>query len=196
MRKLITLLAFFVSVYAKAPNGAETSPGKVFFFSSVGLGVLDKGSNPSYKNSVQTSTGIGLKLSQQSRLGLALNFDSYGYKKTGTQYSLDGTLKATALALSYKYLFGTQHWRPFLKVGGGGMRLSVPAVVVTQSTAYVENKPQNLGVAMGEAGVQFRVHPRYDLFFGVEREWVGKSSLLNDVSLGVTTFRIGLVSSL
>lgn len=196
MRKLFTLLVFLASLSATAQSGNEKASGKVFFFSSVGLGTLDKGTNPSYSSSVQTSTGIGLKLSQQSGLGLALNFDSYGYKKTSVQYSLDGSLKATAFYLSYKYLFGTAAWRPFLKAGGGGVRLSVPTVVVNQSTAYIENKPQVVGAVMAEGGVQFRIIPRYDLFLSAEREWMGKSSLLNNTSLGVTTFKLGLVSSL
>lgn len=188
------MLVLIYSIAGSAQTATDSS-GSVFLFSSVGLSLLKQGVNPSYASSVQTATGFGYQFSSHSSLAGMLSFDGYGYKKLGTAYNLDGTLRATALALLYRYTFGSRAFRPYLNAGGGGVRFSVPTVNASFGTTNISNKVEILGFLLAEAGVQVRVLARYSLFVGAEGRWVGKSSLLNDASLQPTTIKIGLVSA-
>lgn len=194
MRKLITLFLFVFAYAAKAQTG-DTATGKLDVFSSLGLSFVDNDYDPASGNSIQTSTGLELKLSRSSSLGLSLSFDSYGYKKSGAGYNLDGSLKATGLGLFYRYKFGSSTWQPYLKAGGGTSWLTLPTVSVSGATTSIKKETQNVGMALAEAGLQARVLPRYSLLFAAEKKWMGKASLLDDTSLGTISFKIGLISS-
>ena len=194
MQKAIIMLALLGSIAAKAQTATD-STGRIFLFSSVGVSFVKKDVNPSFSSSVQTATGIGCNFSLHSSLAVMLSFDSYGYKKSGTSYNLDGALRSTALALFYKYNFGIKTWQPYIKAGGGGVRLSVPTVAVSPGTTNITNEAEELGLLLAEAGLQIRIHNRYSLFFGAEGRWIAKSSLLSNASLHPVTMKIGLISS-
>ncbi|MDQ6610197.1 MAG: hypothetical protein M3Y85_10295 [Bacteroidota bacterium] len=194
MQKVILILALLGSIASKAQT-VKDSTGRIFLFSSLGLSLLSKGVNPFFTSSVQTATGVGCKASPHSAVAVTLSFDSYGYKKSGTSYNLDGTLRGTALALFYTYTFGIKSWQPYVKAGGGGIRLSVPTVAVNPGMTNIRNESETLGLLLAEAGLQVRLHARYSLFFGTESRWIAKSSLLSDASLRPVTVKIGLISS-
>ena len=194
MRKLITFL-LFLSAYAAKAQTSDTSTVRLEVFSSLGLSFVDNNYDPASGNSIQTATGLELRLSGMSSIGLGLAFDSYGYKRSGTGYNLDGSLKSTALAAFYRYKFGSSTWQPYLKAGGGTTWLTVPTVSVAQGTTNIKKETQNVGLALAEVGLQARVLPRYSLLFAGEKRWMGKASLLDDTSLGTITFKIGLISS-
>lgn len=194
MRKIATLflLAFALTATAQQP---ETSTGNLRVFSTLGVSRIDKSYKPASGNSVQTTTGLEWKLSSHSGLGAALSFDSYGYKKSGTSYNLDGKLRATALVLFYSYKFGTSTWQPYLKAGGGTAWLSLPVATTKQAMTNVETKVQNVALGLAEVGVQVRVLPRYSLLLATERKWMAKSSLADQTALRTTGFKLGLISS-
>lgn len=194
MRKLITLFLVLLACAATAQTN-DTTAGKLDVFSTLGLSFVDSDYDPASGNSIQTSTGLELKLSRSSSLGAGLAFDSYGYKKSGTGYALNGSLKATALALFYRYKFGSHAWQPYLKAGGGTSWISLPVVSVGSGTTTIDKKTQNVGLLLAEAGLQARVLPRYSLLFAVDKRWMGKSDLVDDEALGTITFKVGLISS-
>jgi hypothetical protein len=194
MRKVITFLLLFFAFAANSQTNNSGS-GKLRVFSTLGISKVDDDYKPATGNSIQTTTGLEVSLSRQAALGAALSFDSYGYEKTGTGYNLDGSLRATALALFFRYKFGTGAWQPYLKAGGGTTWLSLPTVSVAQSVANIKNETQNVGMAMAEAGFQIRVLPRYSLLVAGERKWMGKSSLADNTSLRTMGFKLGLISS-
>jgi hypothetical protein len=194
MRKLITLFFLAVALLTKA-QVMDTASKKLDVFSTIGVGFVDNDYEPASGNSIQTTTGLELRLSRPSSLGISLSFDSYGYEKSGPSYNLDGSLRATALGLFYRYKFGSHNWLPYLKAGGGTTWLSLPTASVAQGTANIKKEVQNVGFAVAEAGLQARVLPRYSLLIGAEKKWMGKSSLADNTSLGTTSFKIGLISS-
>lgn len=194
MRKLTMLLLLALTFSGKAQIN-DTATKKLDVFSSIGLGKIDNDFSDASGNSVQTTTGLELRLSPHSGLGASLSFDSYGYQKSGASYILDGSLKATALALFYRYKFGRQNWQPFLKAGGGTAWLTVPMVSVAQGITNIQKKVQNVGVILAELGFQVRVLPRYSLLLGAERKWMAKASFLDDAALGTSSIRIGLISA-
>jgi len=157
--------------------------------------MIDKSFQPASRSSIQTSTGVEYRFSHHSSTLLMLSFDSYGYRKSGTPYSVDGSLKTTALALFYRYRFGANKVRPYLMVGGGGDWLSVPTVTVAQGTTNFKQQTQFISVALAEAGIQFQFLSRHYFLLGVERAQLAKSSLLDNASVGTTTLKVGLVSS-
>jgi Outer membrane protein beta-barrel domain len=194
MRQVFTLFFLAFASLSKAQD-TDTAAKKLDVFSTIGVSFVDKDYEPASGNSIQTTTGLELRLSRPSSLGISLSFDSYGYEKSGPAYKLDGSLRATALGLFYRYKFGSNTWQPYLKAGGGTAWLSLPTVSVEQGTTNIEKKVQNVGFALAEAGFQVRVLPRYSLLIGAEKKWLGKSSLADNTSLGTTSFRIGLISS-
>lgn len=191
---LPSLLLFSITAFAQNEKAAAKAV-RINFFSSIGLGTIDKKFAPATGNSIQTATGIELRFTPASSAGISVAFDSYGYQLSGNSYALDGSLKATGLAAFYRYRFGSSSVRPYLKAGVGGTWLSVPTVSVAQGFTTVKKEVQFISLVSGEAGLQFRLHPRYSFFVGAERGWMANSSLLN-ASLRSTTFKIGLVSSL
>lgn len=194
MRKFI-ILFLFASAFKANAQTSDTTGGKLAAFSMLGLSFVDNNYDPASGNSIQTTTGIELKLSRSSSLGGFLAFDSYGFKKSGTGYNLDESLRMTALAAFYRYKFGSHALQPYLKAGGGTTWITVPVVTVGQGTTTIQKETQNVGLALAEAGLQARVLPRYSLLFAVEKRWMGKASLLDDTSLGTISFKIGFISS-
>jgi hypothetical protein len=194
MRKIATLFVLAFALTATAQN-TETTSGNLRVFSTIGVSRIDKDYKPASGNSLQTTTGLQWQLSPHSGIGAALSFDRYGYEKSGASYNLDGKLRTTALALFYSYKFGTATWQPYLKAGGGTAWLSLPVATVKQSVTNIENKTQNVAMALAEAGVQVRVLPRYSLLLAAERKWMAKSSLADQTALRTTGFKIGLISS-
>jgi hypothetical protein len=195
MRKSITLLCLLFSIVTKAQVASDTLEKKIHFYSSLGLGMIDKSFKPAARSSIQTSTGIEYRFSHHSSTLLMLSFDSYGYQKIATSYNVDGSLKSTALALFYRYRFGANKVRPYLMVGGGGDWLSVPTVTVAQTTTSFKQQTEFIGALLAEAGIQFQFLSRHYFLLGVERGQLAKSSLLDNKSIGTTTFKVGLVSS-
>jgi hypothetical protein len=193
MRKAITLFLLAFALISKA-QVKDSTVGSLHVFSTLGISFVDNDYDPASGNSVQTTTGLELGLSRPSSLGISLSFDSYGYKKTGTSYKLDGSLRATALALFYRYKFGSHTWQPYLKAGGGTVWLSLPTVSIEQGTANIEKKVENVALALAEAGLQAKLLPRYSLLFAAEKRWMGKSDLADKTSLGTTSFKVGLIS--
>jgi len=195
MRKYFTLAFLLFSVITKGQVASDTTVKKVQFYSSLGLGMIDKSFEPAYRSSIHTSTGVEYQFSRHSSGVLALSFDSYGYRKSESQYNVDGSLKTTALALFYRLKFGENKLRPYIMVGGGGDWLSVPTVTVAQATTSFKRQTQFIGIVLAEAGIQMRFLSRHYFLLGVERGQLAKSSLLDNASLGTTTFKVGLVSS-
>jgi hypothetical protein len=195
MRKCIAVACLFFSVVTKAQVASDTLEKKIHFYSSLGLGMIDKSFQPAVRSSIQTSTGLEYRFSHHSSTLLMLSFDSYGYRKSAASYSVDGSLKSTALALFYRYRFGASKVRPYLMAGGGGDWLSAPTVAVAQTTTSFRQQTQFIGVALAEAGIQFQFLSRHYFLIGVERGQLAKSSLLDNNSIGTTTFKVGLVSS-
>lgn len=181
--------------FGAAAQKNEPATGKLHVFSSVGLSWINKSYKPASGNSIQTTTGLELRLSPLSSLGAALSFDSYGYQKAGTSYDLDGTLKATALALFYRFKFSNGTWQPYLKAGGGTAWLTLPVVSTKQGITVIDKEVQNVGVALAEAGFQIRVVSRYSLLVAAEQKWMAKSSLADNTALRSTGIKIGLISS-
>jgi hypothetical protein len=194
MRKVITLAILAFAFIAKAQN-ADTAKGKLDVFSTLGLSSVSPDYKPVTGNSLQTTTGLELRLSRFSGIGIALGFDSYRYEKAGTSYNLDGSLKATALVLFYRHKFGTGTWQPYLKAGGGTTWLSLPTVDTKQTTTIIKKEGQNVGVALAELGLQARLHSRYSLLVGAEKRWMGKARLLDNTSPGTIAFKVGLISA-
>lgn len=193
MRKAITLFLFAFALISKA-QVKDSTVGSLHVFSTIGVGFVDNDYDPASGTSVQTTTGLELGLSRPSSLGLSISFDSYGYEKTGPSYKLDGSLRATALALFYRYKFGSHTWQPYLKAGGGTAWLSLPTVSVQQGTANIEKKVENVGLALAEVGLQAKVLPRYSLLIAAEKKWMGKSDLTDKTALGTISFKVGLIS--
>jgi hypothetical protein len=194
MKKIATLF-LLASAFAANAQDASTTTGKLNVFSTVGVSRIDKAFTPASGNSVQTTTGLEVQLSQQSGLGAALSFDSYGYKKSATSYNLDGSLRATSLVLFYRHKFGNNKWQPYLKAGGGTSWLSLPVATTKQGVVNIEKKVQNVAVALAEVGVQIRVAPRYALLVATERKWMAEASLTDKASLRASGFKVGLISS-
>jgi opacity protein-like surface antigen len=193
MKKFIALSVLAFATAANAQNN-DPAKGKLDVFSTVGVSKVHENYKPASGKSIQTTTGVELRLSRPSSVGLALSFDSYGYKKSGTSYHLDGSLKATALSLFYRYKFGTGNLQPYLKAGGGTAWLSLPTVDVKQTT-IIKKEVQNVGLALAELGVQVRILPRYSLLIGTESKWMSKSSLAENTSLRTLGFKLGLISA-
>lgn len=193
MRNIITLFLITLAFAAGAQN-SDTKTKGLHAFSTLGLSSVDN-YEPASGNSVQTTTGLEYSFSRLSSLGVALAFDSYGYKKSGSSYNLDGSLKTTGLALFYRQKFGSGTWQPYVKAGGGTTWVSAPTVSVEQAKTNINKEVQNVGMALAEAGLQVRVLPRYSLLFAAEKKWLGKSALSDNTSLRTTGFKIGIISS-
>jgi hypothetical protein len=194
MRKSIILLAMFFSVTAMAQNSPATTGSKVNFISSLGLSIPDNKFKPGITNSIQTSTGLEYMVSAHSSFTGVIDFDTYGFDRSGATYSLSSQMKATSFVFSYRHKLTTGSLQPYLKAGGGLARFSIPTVNIGQGYTNIENKVEVNGVVTGEAGLQYRVLGRYALIVAGERQWVGKSDLLNDSFRG-TTVKLGLISS-
>src|SRR5690349_17962707 len=74
MRKLITFF-LFIAAYAAKAQTSEATIGKLDVYSSLGLSFVDNDYDPASGNSIQTATGLELKLSRMSSIGLGLAFD-------------------------------------------------------------------------------------------------------------------------
>ncbi|WP_121356348.1 hypothetical protein [Flavisolibacter nicotianae] len=194
MRTYFLLSTLLLSLVAGAQRSADAPVTGLAFLSSVGLGVIDNEFKPRISNSIQTSPGLEYRFSRQSSLTAAVNFDSYGYEITGSSYALNTSLKATGFVFAYRHRFGKANWLPYLKAGGGAVRLSVPNVAASPGFTRVENNVEVTGVVSAEAGIQWNAYRRYALFVGAEREWMGKSDLLNN-SLRANFYKIGLISA-
>jgi hypothetical protein len=194
MRRLITLF-LLASAFAAGAQPGDTTTGRLSVFSFLGLSFIDNNYDPASGTSVQATTGLEVKVFRFSGVGLMVSFDSYGFKKSGTGYNLNGSLKASSLVLFYRYKFGSRAWQPYLRAGGGAAWLSVPVVTVAQGTTSFVKSVQGVSVVLAEAGLQAHLLSRYSLLFAVEKKWMGKSSLLDDTSLRTIGFKIGVISS-
>jgi hypothetical protein len=58
----ITLLCLLFSMVTKAQVASDTLEKKIHFYSSLGLGMIDKSFQPAARSSIQTSTGVEYRL--------------------------------------------------------------------------------------------------------------------------------------
>lgn len=195
MRSIYTFAFLLLAVGAFAQR-TDTTEGRLYFSSSIALGIPEGPSSPNFSNGYKTTTGLKLRLSPHLFLAGDLSFDAYSYKKSSATYNLDGTANITSLALFFKYVFANGRLQPFLKAGGGGARLSVPVVTVQNAFATIENNAKLVSLAAAEAGLQYRLGPRYTFFISANHEWLGKSALLGNQAFRSTGIKLGLITPL
>lgn len=193
MKKIFTIL-LFVATYKAGAQSSDSSANRFFFLSSAAIGLPVFSGSASLDNGWQFASGLEYKFGKNSSLAGDVSFDTYGYKKAGDGYNLKGSAGLTSVQLFYKQSFGQGRWQPFVRIGGGGARLSLPTVTVKSGVAAVEDKAQIVGIAGGEAGLLYCFNGRYTFLAAVGHQWTGTVRLLDNKAFQITGLKLGFLT--
>ncbi len=192
---LALYFSFFVT-FLFAQTEKPKPAGKIFFSSYIGTGNVKGNLSGNVSSGFQAMTGAEYKFNKHSSIAGEINFDTYGYNDAMANYDLKGSLNTIPLSLFYKYTFGTGKWLPYLKAGGGIAMLSVPVLTQKENFTKIANSNAVVAHAHFVAGLHYKLNPQYLLFTECAWQQYGKLKLLQNQSLQLLAFRIGVSAAL
>ncbi len=197
MKKIIFLLLTLESFYSlKAQKEDPIKTDKIFFTSFIGIGMARGDISTTTSSGLQAMTGIEYKFNPYSSVIGELNFDGYSYMKMTTDYSLSGSLNTIPITILYKYTLGKNTWLPYFKTGLGIARVSVPMLFQNAGFTSVNNSTSFALQCQIALGMNYTINKQYLIFSEAAYQQYAKLKVLNNQSLGVSAFRIGISTAL
>ena len=196
-RKLILLLQiFFINENIFAQDGKTLKESKVFFSSHFGLCKISGDLKENFSIGTQAMTGIEYRFNKHSSIVGELNFDGYGYKKNSNTFSFSGTVNNIPATVFYKYTFGNKKLFPYVKLGVGIAKISAPQVTEKLGFTTIENKSTIVAQAQAALGLSYEFRKGYIVFAESALQQYGKIKVLENKTILVTAFRVGISTSL
>ncbi len=196
-RKLILLLQiFFINENIFAQDRKTLKESKVFFSSHFGLCKISGDLKENFSIGTQAMTGIEYRFNKHSSIVGELNFDGYGYKKNSNTFSFSGTVNNIPATVFYKYTFGNKKLFPYVKLGVGIAKISAPQVTEKLGFTTIENKSTIVAQAQAALGLSYEFRKGYIVFAESALQQYGKIKVLENKTILVTAFRVGISTSL
>ena len=136
------------------------------------------------------------KLNKHSSIVGELNFDGYGYNKKTSTYDLSGTVNNIPATVFYKYTFGNKKLMPYFKLGLGAAKVSAPSVTEKIGFTTIQNNSSIVTQGQIALGLNYEFRKGYIIFAESAIQQYGKIKVLENKSILVTAFRVGISTAL
>ena len=109
---------------------------------------------------------------------------------------MEESLSTIPVTILYKYTLGKNKWLPFIKAGGGSVKISIPTVSQKGGFTSISNNTGFAAQAQIAFGISYAINQQYIIFTEAGYQQYGKIKVLNNQTFGVSSFRIGISTAL